>query len=83
MKLEKREITLNEADSLRDLLYFEKGLHHEYVKGAQSANRKETEREFLRLQNEVQEEIGLLDALLNTSLHSVGIAAKKSSKQKE
>ena len=31
MKLEKREITLNESDSLKDLLFFEKALLNEYV----------------------------------------------------
>ena len=35
MKLEKREITLNELDSLRDMLYMEKTVLEEYVRALQ------------------------------------------------
>ena len=44
MKLEKREITLNERDSLLDMYFFERLLEKEYAFGAKMAERKETER---------------------------------------
>ena len=77
MKLEKREITLNEADSLRDLLYFERSLCNAYGAGAQSAERKETERELLQFQQETQENEKRIEELLKQSLQSVGISLKK------
>lgn len=43
MKLEKREITLNEQDSLLDMYFWEKSLTSEYEKGAKISERKETE----------------------------------------
>ena len=46
MKLEKREITLNEFDSLKDVFYGEKSLLLEYARVICKAERKET-REFL------------------------------------
>ena len=44
MKLEKREITLNERDSLLDMYFFERLLEKEYAFGVVMAERKETER---------------------------------------
>jgi hypothetical protein len=41
MKLEKREITLNEADSLKDMYYLEKILMQTYEKGRGNIIRKE------------------------------------------
>ena len=46
MKLEKREITLNEADSLKDVYYLEKSLISEYEKVEKYAERKEIFNEF-------------------------------------
>ena len=46
MKLEKREITLNEFDSLKDVYYGEKTLLSEYVLAISVSERKET-RDFL------------------------------------
>ena len=49
MKLEKREITLNETDSVKDVLYTQKALLAEYVDVLESAERKATREELLRL----------------------------------
>lgn len=46
MKLEKREITLNEFDSLKDVFYGEKNLLIEYAQTICRSERKET-RELL------------------------------------
>ena len=56
MKLEKREITLNELDSCKDVYYFEKGLLREYELAAKNAVRKETQNEISRLLEEVKRE---------------------------
>ena len=64
MKLEKREITLNEKDSVTDMLYLEKNLLFAYKEGLKSAERKqmegfcrekitETQEELTRLQKEI------------------------------
>ena len=42
MKNSKREITLNECDSLEDMLFMEKSLMREYCTAIFSAQRKET-----------------------------------------
>ena len=42
MKNSKREITLNEYDSLEDMLFMEKSLMREYCTAIFSARRKET-----------------------------------------
>ena len=57
MKLEKREITLNESDSLKDALYMQKILLNEYVFYLPKATRKETRGELLRLIKEVAEDM--------------------------
>ena len=49
MKLEKREITLNERDSLKDIYYFEKQLLSAYEKGAANAARKDVQNELTAL----------------------------------
>ena len=56
MKLEKREITLNELDSLKDVYYFEKTLLREYENAAKKAERKEAQNEIARLLEEVKGE---------------------------
>jgi hypothetical protein len=57
MKLEKREITLNEYDSLKDAYYLEKTLLREYAEGREVTERKETEGELSRLMREVGEDM--------------------------
>lgn len=41
MKLEKREITLNEKDTLFDMLFFERSLAREYRRVVETQTRKE------------------------------------------
>ena len=64
MRLEKREITLNEKDSLRDLLFLEKSLLSEYVATLTKINRKEFREELLTLMKETAEEIFWIKDLL-------------------
>lgn len=49
MKLEKREITLNESDSLKDVFYLERTILLEYESGKAYAFRKETVNELQSL----------------------------------
>ena len=71
MKLEKREITLNECDSVRDLLFLEKALLCEYVEMLTKVKRKETRSRVLELLAETAQETfwtsDLLDKLLEQS----------------
>ena len=53
MKLEKREITLNECDSLQDLVCFEKMLMGEYVETLSQMERKESRNTLTALFKEV------------------------------
>ncbi len=64
MKLEKREITLNEKDSLKDIYYLETLLLSEYG-DKQDGFRKETENVFERLKKETEEELDLIEKLYN------------------
>lgn len=57
MKLEKREITLNEFDSLKDVFYIEKTLLNEYVYALSKATRKQTRGELMRLLKETGEDM--------------------------
>lgn len=61
MKLEKREITLNEKDSVTDMLYLEKNLLWAYEKGENHAERKEVKGLCQEKREEIQEEIALLE----------------------
>ena len=67
MKLEKREITLNEFDSLKETFYLEKTLLNEYVAGLCKLQRKETQQEVLGLIRETGEELLLVLGLMNGS----------------
>lgn len=67
MKLEKREITLNEFDSLKDAFYMEKVLLFEYMQALSKAERKETQGELFRLMKEVGEDMLLLRDLMSGS----------------
>lgn len=60
MKLEKREITLNEADSVTDMLYMEKTLLSTYEQGEKVAERKETKSLCAKKTREIRNEIELL-----------------------
>lgn len=67
MKLEKREITLNEFDSLKETFYMEKMLVNEYLECLTKTARKETRKELLRLMQEVGEELSLAQDLMKKS----------------
>ena len=67
MKLEKREITLNEYDSLKDVFYTEKTLLNEYAIAISKAQRQETKKELLRLMKEVGEDMCFVRDLMNGS----------------
>ena len=54
MKLEKREITLNEADSLKDIFYLERTLFREYREGQSNMERREVENELALLEEETK-----------------------------
>jgi len=64
MKLEKREITLNECDSLKDVFFMEKTLLDAYVETLEKASRKETRNEILNRMKEVGEEICFVQDLM-------------------
>ena len=76
MKLEKREITLNETDSLKDMYILEKALCREYGQGEKFAERKETEREFARLQKEAEEDMSLMQERMEKSEKSGGVFSR-------
>ena len=67
MKLEKREIALNEADSLKDIYYIEKTLLTAYVEGEDFIVRKETENEVKKLTEQAKEETERIYALWQKS----------------
>lgn len=67
MKLEKREITLNETDSLKDMFFWEKFLTDEYKEGAKRAERKETESELMRLCEEAKADMEFMQERLQRS----------------
>ena len=67
MKLEKREITLNEFDSLKDIFYLEKTLLSEYVEALSKATRRETQSELTRLIKETSEDLYFVRDLMRSS----------------
>ncbi len=72
MKLEKREVTLNEYDSLRDIFYLEKLLLSVYGQALEKGVRKEVKGELLRLSQETGKELCLMIELMNGSAISNG-----------
>lgn len=68
MKLEKREISLNEVDSLRDACLIEKTLLHAYVDAMEKAQRKETRKQLVKLLEETGEDLYFVCDLLNSKL---------------
>lgn len=67
MKNSKREITLNEKDSIKDLLASERGLLNGYVFALFHAERKETRRYLSDCLCEVAEDVFFLTDVLKTS----------------
>ena len=68
MKLEKREITLNEFDSLRDAFYIEQTLMKEIEKALFCAWRKETRDKLIALLQETAENALFLQDLMSGTL---------------
>ena len=64
MKLEKREVTLNEKDTLRDMIFFERNLAAAYQAAADAADTKEEGSVMRRHAEELEERIGRLQKLL-------------------
>lgn len=67
MKLEKREITLNEYDSLKEMFYMEKLLLNEYSECLTKVTRRETRKQLLRLMCEVGEDLSFVQDLMEKS----------------
>ena len=67
MKLEKREITLNDFDSLKEMFYLEKMLLNEYLECLCKVTRKETRGELLRMMKEVGEDLNFARDLMEGS----------------
>lgn len=77
MKLEKREISLNEADSLRDTCTVEKMLLYAYVDALCTATRQETKKEIIRLMQETGEDLCFVQSLLKNVLAQNGVDEKE------
>ncbi|MBO5480767.1 MAG: hypothetical protein J6A63_06245 [Clostridia bacterium] len=65
MKLEKREISLNETDSLFDALCTENMLLISYAQGLQYCTRKQSRDEILRLMHETGKDVTYIKDLLS------------------
>ena len=68
MKLEKREITLNEADSLKDVYYLEKTLLREYSARLALAKCQETKHELSALIEEVTQDMKTVEGLIKKTV---------------
>ena len=64
MKLEKREISLNEKDSLQDAILCEKALLNAYMVAVCEAVKKQTRNEIVALLQEICQETWLILDLL-------------------
>lgn len=63
MKLEKREITLNETDSVKDMYFYEKNLQNCYAHALKFVQRKEAEGELSRLCREAEKDAAMMEEL--------------------
>ena len=72
MKLEKREITLNERDSLLDMYFFERLLEKAYESGAKLAERKETGRVLVQAEITARESAERVNGLIEKSEKNKG-----------
>ena len=66
MKFEKREITLNEKDSLTDALFMQKTLLNRYVCALESVERTETRKTLLAMMQKTAEDYFYVTDLLNS-----------------
>ena len=70
MKLEKREITLNERDSILETAYTSKNLLAEYAFSLYQIQRKEVRKEILKCMQETGEDVSFLFDIANKSVQS-------------
>ena len=70
MKLEKREITLNERDSILETAYTSKNLLTEYAFALCHIQRKEARKEILNCMQETGEDVSFLFDLAKKSMQS-------------
>ena len=73
MKLEKREITLNEADTLTEACLMEEALLHAYVDALSKQKQKQTRRALAEHMQKTAEDLYTLLDLLDTVKNRVGI----------
>lgn len=73
MKFEKREITLNETDSLKDVYYLEKTLLREYSARRALAKCQETKHELSALIEEVSEDMERVEKLMKESAENCAL----------
>ncbi len=66
MKLEKREITLNEKDSLQDMFFMEQILLNSYEEGLKQAKRKELHLEMRSRIEDIKREMQGIKKQLQT-----------------
>ena len=66
MKNSKQDITLNERDSIEDMILFQRGLLRDYAAAVFAAERKETRTLFLECLQEIAEDIWFLRDILET-----------------
>ena len=64
MRIEKRDVTLNEKDTLLDMLVFEKSLAAEYRRFAEQAERKEERVALYAAADGLENTLGQLKAFL-------------------
>lgn len=64
MRLEKREVTLNEKDTLSDMLFFENNLARAYRDAAEKTDKKEERCTLLEHAERLEESINKLRMLL-------------------
>jgi hypothetical protein len=64
MKLEKREVALNEKDSILDMLLFEEHLQASYRRIAEKSVRKEENSVLIKAADELNEKLEMLRRLL-------------------
>lgn len=72
MKLEKREITLNEVDSVKDMYFYEKNLQFRYAQALKFAERKETEGELSRFLRETEKDAAVCEEFMKRAPSAIG-----------
>jgi ferritin-like metal-binding protein YciE len=63
MRLEKREVTLNEKDALLDMIFFEEALQEKYRSSAEKVEGKEMRATLLNHADQLEEKIEKLKQL--------------------